>query len=148
GRQTSLGVFAQDLFTPTPRLTVTLSARADHWRNYAGHNHLMTPDGQPTTGDNPPFADRDDTVVSPRVAALYHVTNTVSAWGDWNAGFRAPTLNELYRQFSIGANPRPLTLANSDLGPEHLKGGEAGLNLTLPRNVIARATWFDNRIKD
>jgi outer membrane receptor protein involved in Fe transport len=82
------------------------------------------------------------------VAALYHLTNRVSAWGDVNWGFRAPTLNELYRQFSIGANPRRLTLANSDLGPERLKGGEAGLSATLPGGVIARATWFDNRMKD
>ena len=148
GRQTSLGAFAQDIFTPTPRATITLSARVDRWRNYDGHNILMTPDGQPTTGGLGSFEERDDTVASPRVAALYHLTSRVSVWGDVNWGFRAPTLNELYRQFSIGANPRRLTLANSNLGPERLTGGEAGFSSTLPGNVIARATWFDNRMKD
>ena len=30
--------FVQDVMTPTDRLTVTLSARLDHWRNYDSHN--------------------------------------------------------------------------------------------------------------
>ena len=148
GRQTSLGAFAQDVFMPTPRVTITLSARVDRWRNFEGHNRLLNPDGSSAVGDTPTLPDRDDTVGSPRVAALYHLTNRVSVWGDMNWGFRAPTLNELYRQFSIGSNPRRLTLANNNLGPEHLRGGEAGVSTTLPRNVVARATWFDNRIKD
>ncbi len=149
GRQTSLGAFAQDVIMPTPRVTVTLSARVDRWRNYEGHNRLTTVStGLPDPADVPTLSERDDTVGSPRVAALYHLTNQVSVWGDMNWGFRAPTLNELYRQFSIGANPRRLTLANENLGPERLKGGEAGFKAVLPGNVVARATWFDNRMKD
>ena len=58
-----------------------------------------------------------DTVVSPRVAALYRVTDAISVWGDVGGGFRAPTLNELYRQFRVGTM---LTLANEQLGPERL----------------------------
>ncbi len=149
GQQTSVGAFAQDVFTPTPRLTLTLSARIDHWRNFDGHNRLtLASTGLPDVGDTPTLPERDDTAASPRVAALYRLTNRVSVWGDMNGGFRAPTLNELYRQFSIGANPRRLTLANNDLGPEHLKGGEAGVSATLPGNVFARATWYDNRMAD
>ena len=34
--------------------------------------------------------------------SLYHVSDKVSVWGDIGWGFRAPTLNELYRQFSVG----------------------------------------------
>ena len=75
---------------------------------------------RPTTGR--PFPTRSDTVVSPRVAAIYHFTDRVSGWGDFGLGFRAPTLNELYRQFSVGA---VITRANDQLGPERLDGGEA-----------------------
>jgi len=148
GRQTSLGAFVQDVFVPTSRVTITVSARVDRWRNYEGHNRLFLASGAPDPADIPALPERDDTVGSPRVAALYHLTNRVSVWGDLNWGFRAPTLNELYRQFSIGANPRRLTLANENLGPERLRGGEAGVSATLPGNVVARATWFDNRVKD
>jgi outer membrane receptor protein involved in Fe transport len=50
--------------------------------------------GQPTPTSRT-LPDRDDTVFNLRVAALYHVTDTVTAWGSFGAGFRAPTLNEL-----------------------------------------------------
>ena len=91
------------------------------------------------------LAERDDTVVSPRVAALYHLTDSVSVWGDYGLGFRAPTLNELYRQFSVGA---VLTRPNDQLGPERLKGGEFGVNVAPVRNMTVRATWFDNRVEN
>ena len=60
-------------------------------------------------------------------------------------GFRAPTLTELYRQFSVGA---VTTRPNDQLGPERLVGGEAGVNVAPARNVSVRLTWFDNRISN
>jgi outer membrane cobalamin receptor len=66
-------------------------------------------------------------------------------WGAANSGFRAPTLTELYRQFAVGA---VTTFPNSDLGPERLVGGEAGLNLAPMRNLTVRTTWFHNRVSD
>jgi iron complex outermembrane receptor protein len=73
------------------------------------------------------------------------VSDRVSVWGSANSGFRAPTLTELYRQFSVGA---VTTFPNSDLGPERLVGGEAGVNIAPARNVTVRATWFDNHLSD
>jgi outer membrane receptor protein involved in Fe transport len=60
-------------------------------------------------------------------------------------GFRAPTLNELYRQFRVGTTQ---TLPNAQLGPERLVGGETGISLAPIRRVTVRTTWFDNRIKN
>src|SRR4030095_6600802 len=34
------------------------------------------------------------------------------------------------------------------LGPERLRGGEIGVNVTPARDVTVRATWFDNRVED
>lgn len=146
GSQQILGAFAQDIFTPVPKLVVTLSARVDRWRNYAGHNLETTvATGLPTVNNKPSLPDRDDTVVSPRVAALYHVSDRVSVWGSANSGFRAPTLTELYRQFSIF----PITTRpNDQLGPERLVGGEAGLNVAPARNVTIRTTWFDSSVRN
>jgi outer membrane receptor protein involved in Fe transport len=156
GAQRSLGAFVQDVFTPASRLVVTLSARVDSWRNYAGHNletNVVT--GQPVpvvvapngliTGNRPQLPDRKDTVISPRAAALYHVTEQVSVWAGLSSGFRAPTLNELYRQFAVGVLR---TFANEALTPEHLLGGEAGISAEPVRNVVVRATYYDNRVKD
>src|SRR6185503_10239190 len=52
---------------------------------------------------------------------------------------------ELYRQFRVGTT---LTLANYNLGPEHLVGGEAGASFAITPNSTVRATWFDNHIED
>jgi outer membrane receptor protein involved in Fe transport len=146
GTQRSVGAFVQDLIAPVPDLELTLSARVDGWRNYDAHNLETTfATGLPTANNNPSLPSREDTVVSPRAAALYHMNECVSVWGDVGSGFRAPTLNELYRQFSVGA---VLTLANNQLGPERLVGGDLGINLTPVRNVTVRTTWFDNRVRN
>ncbi len=146
GTQQSLGAFVQDIFTPAPKLVVTLSARVDRWRNYDGHNLETTvATGLPTANNRDSIPERSDTVVSPRLAALYHVSDRVAAWGAANSGFRAPTLTELYRQFSVGA---VTTRPNDQLGPERLVGGELGISVAPARNVTARVTWFDNRISN
>ena len=146
GTQQSLGAFVQDIISPTDKFVLTLSARLDRWRNYDGHNLETTvATGLPTGNNRPTVPDRSDTILSPHVGALYHLSDKVSVWGAVNSGFRAPTLTELYRQFSVGA---VTTFPNGDLGPEHLVGGEAGVNLAPVRNVTTRVTWFDNQISD
>lgn len=146
GTQRSMGAFVSDVITPTSNLVLTLSARVDRWRNYDGHNLETTvATGLPTANYRDSLPVVTDTVVSPRVAALYHITDRVTAWGAFNTGFRAPTLTELYRQFSVGA---VTTRPNAELGPERLVGGEAGLNVAPLRNLTARVTLFDNRVKN
>jgi len=154
GTQRSLGAFVQDILTPLPKLSMTLSARVDHWRNYDAHNletavipgtAINNKPSCETSGGTPPacLADRADTVLSPRAAARYQISDKLSVWGDIGSGFRAPTLNELYRQFRVGT---VLTLANENLGPERLVGGEAGISVAPTRDVTARVTWFDNHV--
>src|SRR6185295_18498312 len=146
GTQQISGGYVQDIFTPVSQLVITLSARVDHWRNYDGHNLENTVStGLPTANNRPSIPERNDTVASPRAAALYHVSDRVSLWGAANSGFRAPTLTELYRQFSVGA---VTIFTNADLGPERLVGGELGVNLAPMRDLTTRVTWFDNRITD
>ena len=143
GTQRSLGVFVQDVFAPAPSVTVTASARLDRWRNYDAHNTETTL----STGvvSDPVLPDKNDSVVSPRIGVLYRIRERLSVWGDIASGFRAPTLNELYRRFSLGA---VVTLANPSLGPERLIGGEVGVNLIPLKGLTWRTTLFDNRVKD
>ena len=103
GTQLSSGAFCRAR-SGRPKLSVTLSGRVDHWRNYNGRNlETNVATGMPTANSRT-LPDRDDTVFSPRAAVLYHVSDKVSAWGSIGSGFRAPTLNELYRQFRVGAS--------------------------------------------
>ncbi len=146
GTQRSTGVFLQDILTPVPQVTITAGIRFDQWRNYDAHNlEYNVPTGTPTTNHNPNLPARSDSVASPRVAVMYRITDRVNAWGSVSRGFRAPTLNELYRQFRVGAI---LTQANSSLGPERLTGGEFGVNVLPTSNMTVRGTWFDNRVEN
>ena len=145
GTQDSVGFFLQNVFSMN-NLVATLSARVDSWKNHDGHifeNSVST--GLPSAGNRGELPDREDTVVSPRGALLYRISDRVSVWGDVGWGFRAPTLNELYRQFSVGL---VRTLANENLGPERLFGGEAGVRLEAARNLSVRSTLYDNTVKD
>lgn len=58
--------------------------------------------------------------------------------------FRAPTLNELYRQFRVG---NALTLANPNLVPEGLIGVEAGADWTTERSQISFSV-FRNELQN
>jgi outer membrane receptor protein involved in Fe transport len=156
GTQRSYGVFIQDVFTPNDRLSLTMSLRVDDWKNYDGHNlETSAVTGQPVPpgtgpggvpiGNQPDLPDRSDTAFSPRGGAMYRISDKVSVWGSVSGGFRAPTLNELYRQFRVGAL---LVLANNQLGPENLVGGEAGVNLVATENVTVRGTWYINGIEN
>ena len=146
GTQISSGTFAQLQYWPTSALSLNLSGRVDHWRNYdARFIELSATTGAPLANHLGDLSDKESTVFSPKFAALYHATNTVSVWGSIGTGFRAPTLNELYRNFSIGPL---LTLANADLEPERLLGGELGVNVAPVEELSIRTTWFDNRMKD
>ena len=143
GTQQLYGLFAQDIFTPVEKLVLTFSARVDSWHNYDGHINETLVNGQPGPNNRPTIDARDDSVVSPHVGALYHLTDQVSVWSALNSGFRAPTLTELYRQFSVGT---VTTKPNDQLAPERLWGGEVGVNITPMRNVGFRVTYFDNTI--
>ncbi|HWR53509.1 MAG TPA: TonB-dependent receptor [Bryobacteraceae bacterium] len=59
-------------------------------------------------------------------------------------GFRAPTLNELHREFRVG---NALTQANPLLRPERLWGIETGLDVTGERRRLS-VTLFRNSITD
>ena len=145
GQQTSSGAYVQAQYWVASNVSLTASGRVDHWRNYDAHNfETSVATGLPTP-NNRTLPDRSDTTFSPRLAALYQFTAKVSAWGSIGAGFRAPTLNELYRQFRVGT---VLTLANDQLGPERLKGGELGINIAPVDRLSIRSVWFDNRVKN
>jgi iron complex outermembrane receptor protein len=163
GTQKSYGGYVQDNFTPLSRLTITVAARIDYFDNYNAHNlennvscpgnalanscAIGTPIvlGTATANNFPSLPGQTETVATPRVGAVYHLTDRINLWGDFNTGFRAPTLNELYRQFKKGTTT---TLPNYTLVPERLTGGEGGVSVEVTRSLTARVTLFGNSIRN
>lgn len=99
-------------------------------RFYAGIRHQFT-------GRN------GETFVSPNAGAAYglgHFRFRASGY----KGFRAPTLNELFRQFRVG---NALTLANPNLVPESVIGVETGFDWT-DENTQISFSLFRNDLRN
>src|SRR3546814_2833792 len=95
-----------------------------------------------TTND---FADRDGWRATGRAGALLNISEPLSLRAAAYTGFSLPTLNELYRPFTVFP---VLTQANAGLETEKLKGVEAGFDLRPAEDVTIGATAFYNRLDD
>ncbi len=80
-----------------------------------------------------------------RVGAAIDLAPTVTLRAAAYAGWRLPTLNELYRPFRVGIE---LTQANAALSPERSRGGEAGLSWRPVEGLTLDATAFAVRLDD
>ena len=110
GTQNLGGLFATLQWSPGSRWTADLSLRADGWHQRSNVADAMA---------------RDGLTLSPRAGLVWHAGGGWALRAAGYRAFRAPTLNELYRQFRVG---NVLTTANAELEAEHLTGFEAGVN--------------------
>jgi iron complex outermembrane receptor protein len=143
GRQNTIGLFLEDDWTLGDALVLTGSIRADRWTISKGFFDTANAAGVATGQTR--FARRSDWQMSGRAGALLHVSKAIALRAAGYTGFRLPTLNELYRPFVVF----PITTqANAALGPEKLKGAEAGLDLSPAAGVRLGITAFYNRLDD
>jgi outer membrane receptor protein involved in Fe transport len=138
GRQRAVGFLAQDVFHFAPNWSVTFGGRVDGWLNSRGFsNRTPLTAGAPTAST---FPDRSETAFSPRLSLLRTFENGVALSASVYRAFRAPTLNELYRNFRVGS---VVTNANPSLRAERLTGGEAGISMRAwDGRLTSRGTFF------
>ena len=126
GRQRSFGFFATD----SVRIRTwffSVGARFDQWQNSRGFSNRVPVTGAASLND---FPDRSETAFSPRVSLIKQFDRGISVSASAYRAFRAPTLNELYRNFRVG---NVVTNANAALRAERLTGGDVGIGLQTPR---------------
>jgi outer membrane receptor protein involved in Fe transport len=142
GRQRTLGFFGQDAFQFRRNWLLIFGGRVDTWSNSHGFSN-RTPVGGITRTANI-FPERTETAFSPRISLLHTFKNNIAFSASMYRAFRAPTLNELYRNFRVG---NVVTNANPALRAERLTGGEAGLSLQeWDARLTLRGTLFWSRI--
>jgi len=145
GRQRTSGVFGEDILRLQGKWTIILGARFDDWRNFEGsliHTPVSTPGPIKATF----YPDRSQDAFSPRLSVLRALNQHISVTGSIYRAFRAPTLNELYRNFQVG---NVFTLGNAALTAEHLTGAEAGAKVTGWNGKLdLRGTFFWSDIVD
>lgn len=102
---------------------LTAGVRADQWASTGGHLIQTTlATGAVTVNQRNPS--KSGVVPTARVGARRELDGGLYVRSAAYGGFRAPTLNELYRPFRLGNN---ITEANPGLTPEKLYGAEIGL---------------------
>jgi outer membrane receptor protein involved in Fe transport len=144
GGQTLVGgAYVEAAYDQGPWI-VTGGARLDGWSATDSMRHewdLAT--GATTLDQHSP--DASGTTPTGRVGVRYSLTPGLWLRTAAYAGFRPPTLNELYRPFRVGND---VTEANPTLKPETLQGVEAGLggDGRVRWSVTAFYNWLEDPI--
>ena len=163
GRQRSFGLFASDSIR-IGRWFFSVGTRFDRWVNSRGFSNRIPVTGTPTLNS---FEDRSETAFSPRLSLIRRFDGGISLSASVYRAFRAPTLNELYRNFRVGnvvtnanaalraerGGPRGATTADEgdNVLPdvERLTGGDAGIAMqTLRDRLFLRSNFFWSEIDD
>ena len=101
----------------------TLGARVDGWETANGHlTESVVATGEVTKQQT--YPSRSGTLPTARLGVRRELGDGLYLRGAAYEGFRAPSLNELYRPFRVG---QITTLANPALTPEKLYGTEVGI---------------------
>jgi iron complex outermembrane receptor protein len=140
GKQVGIGTFGEWIIEPFDALVLTAGARWDWWRNFGGVR---------TAAPGLPSEKQDNTagIVNPKFSLLYRIHDRVRVGASVYQAFRAPTLNELYRDFSSSGFT---FLSNDRLEPERLTGGDMKVEAELLPNGLLdfRASGHYDVIKD
>lgn len=142
GNSSVAGVFVEDDWT-LGKLVLTGGVRLDRWTLTQGFFHERNGAGIATS--TKAFPDRSGTEFTGRGGLLYRPVDAVALRAAAYTGFRLPTLNELYRPFTVF----PVTTqANAGLKPERLRGVEAGIDVTPLPGLTVSGTLFYNKLAD
>ena len=144
GAQTLIGIFAEDRWTVSENLHLIFGLRGDYWRSYEGLRQRV----DLSTSEmirNDRFEEREEWVGNVRLGMNYNIKENFRLRGLLYTGFRAPTLNELYRPFRVRSD---ITESNPELDPERLYGGEITVEWRPGDAVDLSITYFRNHLND
>ena len=141
GVNTDLGLFAENDLT-LGAVTLTAGARADRYTIRDGFFVARSANG--ATVSDLAYPGRSGWEGSVRGGAVARLGGGLRLRAAGYTGLRLPTLNELYRPFTVFP---VVTQANADLRNERLVGYEAGIDYAASAALEASLTAFDNRVK-
>jgi iron complex outermembrane receptor protein len=136
GHTETLALWAQDVWSVTPQVKLTLGGRYEHWRAFGGVNSSASPAldvAQPGLKDD---------AFSPKGTLAY------TPWAGWTfkgsvgVAYRFPTVSELYQAVAVGTL---LAVPNPNLAPERALSSELSAERVWS-NASMRLSIFDERI--
>jgi iron complex outermembrane receptor protein len=141
GYSNTYSVYLQDQLYLTPALTLYVGARYDDWKS---HGFIAKWVGGVTPPRDVP--EHGDSALSPRVAAVYKLTNAVSLKASAGTAFRAPTLYDMYAADTVFGSK--ISTTDPNLKPERAKAVDVGTEINFPSGANFKAAVFYTRITD
>jgi outer membrane receptor protein involved in Fe transport len=144
GRQLFAGGFVEEHWQLSDVVKLAVGGRVDYWRQSDGARI----ERERTAGAllrNDVFTEQDGVSPNGRLSLTAQVRRDLRVRGAAYTGFRAPTLNELYRPFRVGND---LTEANAELELERLYGTEIGVDWEPVQRFSFSVTGFYNQVRD
>ena len=143
GKTKTDALWAQDLITFMPRLTLTLGGRYEHWNAYDGLNTSLAPAAravQPALGDD---------AFSPKAVLAYAPGPAWRFTGSIGRAYRFPTVEELYQAVTTG---NQVSIPNPDLKPEddvsEELSGQRSWAMEGERSARVRVSLFEEHVSN
>ncbi|MBW1679045.1 MAG: TonB-dependent receptor [Deltaproteobacteria bacterium] len=140
GKQRTFSFFFNDEIKIKKRLVLNIGGRYDYTKSFDGT--FSDPSGFLASRD---FSDESWGEFSPRVGALYHLNESTSLRASIGKAFRAPILDDLYRN---GIFRGKFYNANPDLDPETLITYEVGIDHYLTESILVRFSGYYTDAED
>lgn len=127
--------FLQDQIFLTDALTVYAGGRYDRW----------TTDGTVWNNLGTVKTDASSSAFSPKLAAVYRLSETLSLRSSIGQAFRAPTNNDLY---AVSISTNRLLVPDPHVKPEKATSIDLGVEKALPGNGFVKAAIYRTELKD
>jgi len=145
GQQQLGGAYVQDLFPLGSKWRIQASGRLNLWRSYGG-TRLETQIETEEIGLEESYPRRTEWRFNYTLGTRYLANDRLSLRASFYTGFRAPTLNELYKPFRAAGGV--VAEANPGLDPEDLIGTDVGADYQISRVLTGRVTAFWNLLEN
>lgn len=145
GEQVLGGAYVQDLFPLGAKWRLQASGRLNLWRSYGG-TRLEVERATEEVRLDESYPGRTEWRFNYTLGARYLANDRLSLRGAFYTGFRAPTLNELYKPFRGAGGV--VAEANPGLDPEDLIGTDVGADYEFSSALTGRLTAFWNRLEN
>lgn len=141
GRSQTNALFFQDQYFATDALTFYVGGRFDKWTTHGvSRKYTGTPIG---TVDTP---ERSESAFSPKLSAVYRLTDSFSLRSSIGEAFRAPSNFELYSSPNKSGNR--LLIADPNVGPEKALSWDVGVEQAIAGNGVIKAAYYDTKLTD
>lgn len=141
GKSTINALFFQDQFFLTEALTIYTGGSYNQWTTSGvAKKYVGTPIG---TVDSP---ERSESAFTPKIAAVYRLSDSLSLRTSLGTAFRAPSNYEMYATPNKSTNR--LLIADPTLKPEKATSWDIGFEMALPQQGFFKAAYYDTKLTD